>query len=61
LTLAGRAHESPKARVSERLTGPLKPPTLVTVMTCVPVAPGASGPTVTAVEGLMVKSVKPTW
>jgi hypothetical protein len=57
LTLAGRAaHESPAASVSVRLTVPEKPPRLVTVIIWVPDALGASGPTVTGVEGSILKS-----
>jgi hypothetical protein len=60
LRVAGTpVHVSPVAIVPVRLTGPEKPLRLPTVIPWIPEAPGASGPTVTGVEGDMLKSGPP--
>ena len=57
--LVRSGHVRPTLAAADNATVPVKPFTAVAVMVCVPEAPGASGPTVTAALGAIVKST--TW
>jgi hypothetical protein len=57
--LVRAGHVRPADAAAESVTVPVKPLTAVAVMVWVPEAPGASGPTVTAADGAIVKST--TW
>jgi len=60
ITMLARAgHVRPALAAADNATVPVNPLTAVAVIVCVPDAPGASGPTVTAAEGAIVKST--TW
>jgi hypothetical protein len=49
----------PALAAADNATVPVNPLTAVAVIVCAPEAPGASGPTVTAADGAMLKST--TW
>jgi hypothetical protein len=57
--LVSAAHVRPVEGAAARATVPVNPLTAVAVIVCVPLAPGARGPTVTAEDGAIVKST--TW
>jgi hypothetical protein len=57
--LVKAGHVRPALAAADRATVPVKPLTAVAVIVCVPEAPGASGPIVTAALGAIVKST--TW
>jgi hypothetical protein len=57
--LVRAGHVRPALAAADKATVPVNPLTAVAVIVWVPEAPGASGPTVTAADGAMVKST--TW
>jgi hypothetical protein len=60
ITILERAGQvRPADAAADKATVPVKPLTAVAVIVWDPEAPGASGPTVTAADGAMVKST--TW
>ena len=57
--LVRAGHVSPAEAAADKATVPVNPLTAVAVIVCVPEAPGARGPMVTAADGAIVKST--TW